>query len=214
MNSMEINKIAAAILTAGVVAMLLGLVAKLIIPDPAAHGDGHGPNLFADLAPAAPSEGPAEPAGPEPIAAFLASATVEDGAQVARKCTSCHTFEPGGPNRVGPNLANIIGADKAHLDDFAYSGALQDMEGTWTYENLNRFLYKPRDYVPGTKMTFVGLRSPEDRAAIIAYLRSFTDNPPPLPDPAAASEGAEQPTAEGAEAPAAEGENQGGEAKQ
>ena len=207
MNSMEINKIAAAILTAGVVAMLLGLVAKLIIPDPAAHGDGHGPNLFADLAPAAPSEGPAEPTGPEPIAAFLATATVEDGMQVARKCTSCHTFEPGGANRVGPNLANIVGAKTAHLDNFAYSGAFQDLNGTWTYEDLNQFLYKPRDYVPGTKMTLVGLKNPEDRAAVIAYMRSLTDNPPPLPDPAAADE----PAAESPEAPAAEGGGSGTE---
>lgn len=204
MNSMEINKIAAAVLTAGVVAMLLGLVAKLIIPDPAAHGDGHGPNLFADLAPVTPSDGPAEPAGPEPIAAFLASATVEDGMQVAKKCTSCHTFEPGGANKVGPNLANLIGADKAHLDNYAYSSAFQELDGTWTYENLSQFLFKPRDYAPGTKMSFIGLKSPEDRAAVIAYMRSVTDNPPALPEPEKA-EGEGEAKGEGAE--------DGGEAK-
>lgn len=205
MNSMEINKIAAAVLTAGVVAMLLGLVAKLIIPDPAAHGDGHSPNLFADLAPVEPSDTEQKPAGPEPIAAFLADASVEDGEQVAKKCTSCHTFEPGGANKVGPNLANLIGADKAHLDNFAYSAAFQDLGGTWSYEDLNEFLYKPRDYAPGTKMSFAGLKSPEDRAAVIAYMRSHTEDPPALPEPEEAKdeeegEGKDEATENGAKA--------------
>ena len=185
MKTMEINKVVAAILMAGVVAMLLGFVAKLIIPDPGADGDGHAPNLFAHLAPAPFAGGSTEPAGPEPIAAFLASATVEDGMRIAKKCAACHTFEPGGPNKVGPNLANVVGAARAQKD-YAYSSVLQKMGGEWTYENLNKFLYKPRDYAPGTKMGFPGLKKPEDRAAVIAYLRSVTENPPPLPDQSAA----------------------------
>lgn len=212
MNSMEINKIAAAILTAGVVAMLLGLVAKLIIPDPAAHG--HAPNLFADLAPAEPSSASDEPAGPEPIAAFLADASVEDGMQVAKKCASCHTFEAGGANKIGPNLANLIGADKAHLDNYAYSNAFQELEGEWTYEDLNQFLYKPRDYAPGTKMTFVGLRSPEDRAAVIAYMRSVTDNPPALPEPEEAAAEDEEKPAENGDESAEDGEKSGENAEE
>ncbi len=199
MNSMEINKIAAAVLTAGVVAMLLGFVAGLLIPRHDAQGDHDGPNLFADLAPAAPAEDTG-PVGPEPIAAFLAEATVEDGEKVAKKCASCHTFEAGGVNKVGPNLANMVGADKG-AKDFAYSGALAEMEGNWGYEELNKFLYKPRDYVPGTKMSFVGLRKPEDRAAIILYMRSFTDNAPALPEPAAEAP-AETQQADEAEKPA------------
>ena len=200
MNSMEINKIAAAVLTAGVVAMLLGFVAGLLIPRHNAHGDHHGPNLFADLAPAAPTEDTG-PAGPEPIAAFMAEATVEDGMKVAKKCASCHTFEAGGVNKVGPNLANLVGADMAKKD-FAYSGAMAEFGGKWGYEELNQFLYKPKDYMPGTKMSFVGLKKPEDRAAVIAYMRSVTDNPPALPEPEAAAPAEEAPKADGAEQPA------------
>ena len=185
MNTMEINKIAAAILTAGVIAMMLGFVAKLIIPVHGAHGDHHGPNLFADLAPAE-TQVAAAPAGPEPIAAFLAAATVEDGMKVAKKCASCHTFDAGGANKVGPNLANMVGQDIA-AKDFAYSGALADIEGNWGYEELNQFLYKPKEFAPGTKMSFAGLKKAEDRAAVILYMRSVTENAPALPDPTAAA---------------------------
>ncbi|HKK28936.1 MAG TPA: c-type cytochrome [Alphaproteobacteria bacterium] len=194
MNSMEINKVAAAVLTAGVIAMMLGLFARILIPAHEGHGEA-GPNLFAELSPAE-VQAPTEPEGPEPIAPFLATVSADAGSSVARRCTSCHSFEPGGPHKVGPNLANIVGADKA-ARDFAYSGALDEMEGDWGYQELNLFLYDPRDYVPGTKMSFAGLKDPEDRAAIIAYMRSFTENPPPLPEPEAAEAGEEAPAAEG-----------------
>lgn len=203
MHSLEFNKIAAAVLTAGVVAMLLGLVARILIPSDDAHGDHHGPNLFADLAPVAPTKS-SEPAGPQPIAAFMANASVEEGEKVAKKCVACHTFEAGGAAKVGPNLANIVGQPQA-AKDYAYSATFQGLGGTWTYEELNKLLYNPREDFPGTKMSFVGLKKPEDRADVIAFLRSHTENPPPLPEPAA--EGAdEKPKAEGAdEAPKAEG---------
>lgn len=127
---------------------------------------------------AAKEEAPAEI---EDIGPMLASVTAEDGEKAFRKCTTCHTIEKGGANKVGPNLWNVVGAKHAHLDDFGYSDALKGTGGTWTYEDLNKFLAKPKEYVPGTKMTFAGFKKASDRAAVIAYLREHSDNPPPLP---------------------------------
>ena len=112
---------------------------------------------------------------------LLATASAEDGAGVFRKCGACHTAEKGGANKVGPNLYNTMGGDIAHHSDFAYSDALAGKDGTWTYENLDKFLESPRDFAPGTKMTFAGLKKASDRAEVILYLREHTDNPPPLP---------------------------------
>lgn len=112
---------------------------------------------------------------------LLAQADVAAGKASARKCQTCHTFEPGGPNRVGPNLANVVGAAKASKPDFAYSDPLKSKGGTWTYEDLAAFLAKPSGFVPGTRMAFAGLSDAKERANVIAYLRSVTENPPPLP---------------------------------
>jgi cytochrome c len=121
------------------------------------------------------------------IAMLLASADPADGEKIFAKCKACHTIEAGGENKVGPNLHNVVGADRASKDGFAYSSALTGLEGTWTYEHLNEFLENPKTYAPGTKMSFAGLSKPEQRAAVITYLRQNTENPPPLPEPKAAA---------------------------
>jgi cytochrome c len=124
---------------------------------------------------------PAAAKGPEPILALLASADVEAGIKTAKKCTACHVFDKGGKNKVGPGLWNIVNADKANVDGFIYSAALAEMDGGWDYQALNAFLYKPKAYVAGTKMNFAGLKKPQDRANIIAYLRSLAEAPVALP---------------------------------
>ncbi|MEQ9126312.1 MAG: c-type cytochrome, partial [Alphaproteobacteria bacterium] len=185
MDTMKLNKIAAAVLLAGVVAMTTGFVTRLIHPAASGAHGGHGDEKRV-LAAYAAEEGAATetasaPAGPEPIEGLLAAADPADGEKVFKKCQACHTDEKGGANKVGPNLYGIVGNDVATHDGFSYSGALLGVPGNWTYEALNEFLYNPKVHVPGTKMAFAGLRKAEDRAAIIALLRSLDDSPEPLP---------------------------------
>ncbi|MBF0130229.1 MAG: cytochrome c family protein [Alphaproteobacteria bacterium] len=129
-----------------------------------------------DPPPAAPPAGPAVS-----LAKLLAEADVEAGRRAARKCVSCHGFSVSGANRVGPNLYGIVGAAKGGKSGFVYSDAMGRAGGTWTHEDLDAFLENPAAVVPGTRMTFPGLPDRRERAAIIAFLRSVTDNPPPLP---------------------------------
>ncbi|WP_370540479.1 cytochrome c family protein [Azospirillum sp. INR13] len=123
----------------------------------------------------------AAPAGPAPIAPLLAAASPENGQKVAKACAACHSFDKGGANKVGPNLYGIVGGAKGHIQGFSYSDALVKTGGSWSYDELNKFLYDPKGYAPGTKMTFAGLKKDDDRAAVIAYLRSLADSPQPLP---------------------------------
>jgi cytochrome c len=119
------------------------------------------------------------------LGTLLAAAMPADGEKVFNKCKACHTVEQGGANKVGPNLFNVVGGPKAHIEGFAYSDALAGMHGqSWSYDNLDAFLANPKSYVPGTKMTFAGLSDAGDRAAVIRYLAANTQNPPPLPEPA------------------------------
>ena len=122
-------------------------------------------------------EKPLEPVGP-----LLASADTAKGEKVFKKCGACHTTNKGGANKVGPNLWNIVNAKRGQVEGFSYSKNLcRRKRGTWSYESLNAFLFKPKTYIPGTKMAFAGLKKPSDRANLIAYLRSLSENPAPLP---------------------------------
>jgi cytochrome c len=106
------------------------------------------------------------------FATVLASASVEDGAKVFRKCSACHKLEAG-ENAAGPYLHGVVGRDKGTAQGFSYSDTLASMEGDWTPENLNGFLEKPSDYAPGTSMGFAGLRNVQERADVIAYLATI-----------------------------------------
>ena len=122
--------------------------------------------------------------GTSAIAALLVNASVEDGARVFRKCAACHAVAADGRNKVGPLLYNVVGSPVASNETFRYSDALSQLgaDGSvWTFDMLNEFLTKPRDFVPGTKMGFSGLRKEEDRINLLAYLRAQSDSPVPLP---------------------------------
>lgn len=125
----------------------------------------------------------AEPELPPDLGVLLASAVASEGETKARACISCHDFTSGGPDRIGPNLWGIVGRDVASQQGFSYSGAMQSHGGKWGYDELFEFLASPARSVPGTRMTFAGMRRPEDRAAVIKYLATLGGNPPPFPQP-------------------------------
>jgi cytochrome c len=134
----------------------------------------------------APSGSAATAAQPADLGTLLAAATPAAGEKVFGKCKACHGIEKGGPAKVGPNLWNVVGGPMAHMQGFAYSSGLAQMGAKgdkWGYDQLDTYLTNPKGLVAGTKMTFAGLSSPEDRAAVIQYLRANSENPPPLPEP-------------------------------
>ena len=124
---------------------------------------------------------PAEPAALPAVSDMLAAADLAAGTKLGKRCGACHTFTKGGAKKVGPNLWGIIGATKAAVAGYTYSKSLQDIGGTWTFEELNAFLASPKGYAPGTKMTFAGLKKARDRANLIAWLRGQADTPVALP---------------------------------
>jgi len=118
------------------------------------------------------------------IIPLLADADPDAGQTLTRACTACHNFEQGGGNGVGPNNWDVVGQQVAHVTDFGYSPKFEQLHEigvTWTYENLNRFLYQPRVWAEGSKMSYAGLRSIDDRANLIAWLRLQASDPYPLP---------------------------------
>ncbi len=131
----------------------------------------------------APTAGSQEtPKAPEePIEQRLASADPERGQGAVKPCETCHTFDKGGPNRVGPNLWGVVGRDRASEAGFNYSAAMKSKGGKWSFEELDKFLTNPRRDIPGTAMTFAGIEQDRRRADVIDYLRTLSDNPLPLP---------------------------------
>ncbi|MBJ3784659.1 c-type cytochrome [Devosia sediminis] len=202
MDSFELNKIIGAVLGTLLFVMGVGFLAEAIYHPIENRGPGYAlPEPEVAEGGAAAEEAPAVPLG-----VLLASASAERGASAVRKCQSCHTFGEGEANKQGPNLYGIVGNAEAHLEGFAYSDILIQYHGEgriWTYEDLDAFLENPKAYAPGTKMGFAGVRSPEERADILAYLQTLSASPVPFPEPEAAP-AAEEPAAEGEAAPAGE----------
>jgi cytochrome c len=178
-GSLEGNKIAAAILTAGIVGVGASVLSGILYHP---H-ELEEPVYVVEAAAPAEGEAPAEGGGEaQPIGALLAAASAESGEAAAKKCAACHSFEQGGANKVGPNLWGVVNRPIAGHEGFSYSTALAEKsDQVWDYEQLGAFLANPKGYAPGTKMSFAGIKKDEELADVIAYLRSLADEPAPLP---------------------------------
>jgi cytochrome c len=167
--NMEFNKAFAAILTAGIIAYFCGLASHGLVHSEHPKEDAF--HIEAAEVAAAPGAA-AAPAEAEPIDALMATADITAGEKASKVCGACHSFEKGGPNRVGPDLFGIVGRTVGSHEGFAYSDAMKNHGGTWDQASLNSFLWNPKKHVPGTKMTFAGIKKPEDRAALIKWLEA------------------------------------------
>jgi cytochrome c len=123
------------------------------------------------------------------IIPLLADADVAAGeAYFKKKCALCHDASNGGANKTGPNLWNVVGHDKGSHAGFNYSSAMSAAPGNWDFDELSHFIFKPKAHVPGTIMAFAGEKKEENRADLIAWLRTMNDNPPAIPAAPAAEE--------------------------
>ena len=182
MSGLEVNKILASIFVAFIVIGLISILGDTIINGK--NNEQVKNAYYIDITEMKTSNAIANTENEEiseQISMFLTSASFEKGKKLFKKCSACHSYEKGGANKVGPNLWNIINRPKASIQDFTYSKALAEFSGNWGYEELNQFLFKPKEYIQGTKMNFSGLNKEKDRADLLLFLREQADIPADLP---------------------------------
>ena len=180
MDSFELNKIVGAILLVALLVIGIGKFSNLVFKINKPEKSNYKVELDVK---SAEIKGDEEPVQREivDIAALLSTGDLAHGEKVFKKCSACHSIKSGGGNKIGPALYNVVGRKVGVLDDYKYSKALAEYEKNWSFEELNGFLLKPKDWIKGTKMAYAGLRKEKDRASVILYLNKYSDSPLPLP---------------------------------
>jgi cytochrome c len=180
MDSWEWNKIAGAVLGTVLFVLVVKFVAQAIYETPLPQKPGYAVEVPEEAQTQTAAAAPAA----EPIpdwGSVLPAADVAHGKEVAARCQQCHDESKGGPNKIGPNLWGVVGRARAEHPGFSYSSAMSANHDPWTFDKLFVFLKAPQSDVPGTKMSFAGLRSSQERVDLLAYLRTLNDTPAPIP---------------------------------
>lgn len=175
--NIELNKIAGGVLGTCLFAMGLGAVSNMIYTPHKPAKPGY--DLPVGEASAKPAAAAAAPAAP--LSQLMAKADAAKGQDAFKACAACHTADKGGANKVGPHLYGVVARAKGSVAGFGYSDAMKAKGGDWSFQALDAFIANPKADVPGTKMAYGGEKDAEKRANILAYLRTLSDNPAPLP---------------------------------
>jgi len=186
MDSYEWNKIAGAVLGSLIFVLVVRFATEAMFEVEKPAKEAYHVEGVAVASTGGSAAAPAEEALPD-FGTVLPTADVTAGKTVATKCEQCHDISKGGPNKIGPELWNVIGRPRASEPGFSYSSAMNEDHAPWTYASLFKYLKSPQAVVPGTKMSFAGLHSESDRVNLLAYLRTEEDSPAPIPPPAAAA---------------------------
>ena len=181
MDSFEINKVIAAILLTALIVIGIGKFADILF-----HIDKPKESAYKidGLETAAVSTSVSSKTKVEEkvdIGQLLALGDMAHGEKIFKKCSACHMIASGGKNMIGPNLWGVIGRTAGSVSDYKYSKAMTAYAKQWNFEEMNGYLIKPQAYIKGTKMAFAGLRKEKDRASVILYLNSKSNNPKTLP---------------------------------
>lgn len=185
MDSWEWNKIAGAVLGTLIFVLVIRFATEAMFEVEKPAKEAYHVEGVAVASTGGSAAAPAEEALPD-FGTVLPKADVTAGKVVAVKCEQCHDISKGGPNKIGPELWNVIGRPRATEPGFSFSSAMNGDHAPWTYESLFKYLKSPQSMVPGTKMSFAGLHSATDRVNLLAYLRTAEDSPAPIPPPAPA----------------------------